>query len=246
LALLTGASGESRSLIERSWRAAQGVRGLDAVYVATDDVRIADAAHAFGADVLMTSEACVNGTERCTEALALLGDDVEMVVNLQGDAPLTPAWFLEDLIAGLQADADAAIATPILRCDGETLAALKADRAAGRVGGTTAVTDGGGRALYFSKEVIPFTSASYASDSPTPVFHHVGVYAYRPAALRAYPEWPIGPLETLEGLEQLRFLEAGHKVLCVAVEARGRKFWELNNPEDIPRIEAMLVAMGQP
>jgi len=246
LALLTGATGESRSLIERSWRAAQGVRGLDAVYVATDDVRIADAAHAFGADVLMTSEACVNGTERCAEALALLGDDVEMVVNLQGDAPLTPAWFLEDLIAGLRADADAAIATPILRCDGDTLAALKADRAAGRVGGTTAVTDGGGRALYFSKEVIPFTSASYAPDSPTPVFHHVGVYAYRPAALRAYPEWPIGPLETLEGLEQLRFLEAGHKVLCVAVEARGRKFWELNNPEDIPRIEAMLAEMSQP
>ena len=67
-----------------------------------------------------------------------------------------------------------------------------------------------------------------------------------PRALHAYPDWTVGPLETLEGLEQLRFLEAGHSVRCVEVEARGRKFWELNNPEDIPRIEAMLAEMGLP
>jgi 3-deoxy-manno-octulosonate cytidylyltransferase (CMP-KDO synthetase) len=114
------------------------------------------------------------------------------------------------------------------------------------VGGTTAVVDCAMRGLYFSKEVIPYTSETYAPEAPTPVFHHVGVYAYRPWALHAYPDWPIGPLETLEGLEQLRFLEAGHSVRCVEVEARGRKFWELNNPEDIPRIEAMLAEMGLP
>lgn len=245
LAMLTGATGEARSLIERSWRAAQGVAGLDCVYVATDDERIADAARAFGAEVLMTSSEARNGTERCAEALEMLGD-VEMIVNLQGDAPLTPPWFLSSLVAGLRNDAAAAIATPILRCDGETLAALKADRAAGRVGGTTAVSDSQGRALYFSKEVVPFTAAEYAPDAPTPVFHHVGVYAYRPWALRTYTQWSIGPLETLEGLEQLRFLEAGHPVLCVEVEANGAKFWELNNPEDIPRIEAMLKEMGAP
>jgi 3-deoxy-manno-octulosonate cytidylyltransferase (CMP-KDO synthetase) len=167
-----------------------------------------------------------------------------MVVNLQGDAPLTPPWFLDALVEGLEADSQAALATPILRCDGATLPALKADRAAGRVGGTTAVCDSERRALYFSKEVLPYTSAAYAPDAATPVFHHVGVYAYRPWALHAYPDWPVGPLEDLEGLEQLRFLEAGHKVLCVEVEARGRKFWELNNPEDIPRIEAMMAEMG--
>ena len=142
----------------------------------------------------MTSDTCRNGTERCAEALGQLGDGVEMVVNLQGDAPLTPAWFLEDLIAGLRADSQAALATPILRCDGETLAALKADRAAGRVGGTTAVIDSEGRALYFSKEVIPYTAEDYAPDAPTPVFHHVGVYAYRPWALHAYPDWVPGPV----------------------------------------------------
>jgi 3-deoxy-manno-octulosonate cytidylyltransferase (CMP-KDO synthetase) len=76
------------------------------------------------------------------------------------------------------------------------------------------------------------------------VFHHVGVYAYRPDALAAYPAWPIGPLEQLEGLEQLRFLENGRQVLCVEVEARGRQFWELNNPQDVPRIETMMAQMG--
>lgn len=246
LASLTGATGVSQTLIERSWRAATEVAGFDAIYVATDDERIAEASRGFGAEVLMTSPEARNGTERCAEALAQLGEGIEMIVNLQGDAPLTPPWFLEALIEGLRADSQAALATPILRCDGETLAALKADRAAGRVGGTTAVVDSAMRGLYFSKEVIPYTAAPYAPEAPTPVFHHVGVYAYRPWALHAYPGWSIGPLETLEGLEQLRFLEAGHAVRCVEVEARGRKFWELNNPEDIPRIEDMLREMALP
>jgi len=245
LAPLKGATGIVRSLIERSWRAARETEVFSAIYVATDDTRIAEAARRFGAEVLMTSDTCRNGTERCAEALGALGDGVEMVVNLQGDAPLTPPWFLEALVEGLRSDSQAALATPILACDGATLAALKQDRAEGRVGGTTAVCDSANRALYFSKEVVPFTATEYAPAEITPVFHHVGVYAYRPWALHAYPDWPVGPLERLEGLEQLRFLEAGHKVLCVEVEARGRKFWELNNPEDIPRIEAMLVEMGQ-
>jgi 3-deoxy-manno-octulosonate cytidylyltransferase (CMP-KDO synthetase) len=211
--------------------------------VATDDTRIKDHAESFGADVVMTSSACQNGTERCAEvAQHLPGFDI--VVNLQGDAPLTPAWFVEDLIAGLQADAGADIATPVLRCDGRAVSGFLADRREGRVGGTTAVFGAGMRGLYFSKEVIPYTGQTYADDEATPVFHHVGVYAYRPDALQAYPAWPVGPLETLEGLEQLRFLENGRAVLCVEVQARGRQFWELNNPSDVPRIEAMMAEMG--
>lgn len=241
LVALTGPDGK-KTLIRRSWDAAMAVRGVDRVVVATDDARIRDHAHDFGAEVVMTSQACQNGTERCAEvAAALPGHDI--VVNLQGDAPLTPAWFVEDLIAGLRADPEAEIATPVLRCDGRALNGLLADRRAGRVGGTTAVFGAGGRALYFSKEVIPFTGKTYADEDPTPVFHHVGVYAYRPAALAAYPHWPTGPLETLEGLEQLRFLENGRRVLCVTVQARGRQFWELNNPSDVPVIEAMMAEM---
>jgi 3-deoxy-manno-octulosonate cytidylyltransferase (CMP-KDO synthetase) len=76
------------------------------------------------------------------------------------------------------------------------------------------------------------------------VFHHVGLYAYRAAALAAYPRLPEGRLERLEGLEQLRFLEAGQPVACVAVESRGRPFWELNNPEDVPVMERMLSEAG--
>ena len=240
LVSLRGPDGE-KTLIRRSWEAAMQVRGADRVVVATDDDRIRDHAQAFGAEVVMTSGTAQNGTERCAEVAAQL-TGFDMVVNLQGDAPLTPHWFVEDLIAGLAADATAEIATPVLRCDGRALNGLLADRRAGRVGGTTAVFDTQMHGLYFSKEVIPFTAQTYADADPTPVFHHVGVYAYRPSALAAYPAWPIGPLERLEGLEQLRFLENGRRLLCVEVQAKGRQFWELNNPSDVAVIEAMLAA----
>ena len=244
LVALTGASGEARSLIERSWLAARAVTGIDRVVVATDDSRIRAAAEDFGAEVVMTSEACANGTERCAEAHAALGGGYDIVVNLQGDAPLTPHWFVEALVDGLRAAPEAEVATPVLRCDGAALNGFLADRRAGRVGGTTAVFAADNRALYFSKEVVPFTSETYADADMTPVFHHVGVYAFRPAALAAYPSWPVGPLERLEGLEQLRFMENGRPVLCVEVTAQGRAFWELNNPEDVPKIEQMMAQMG--
>ena len=99
---LTGAGGAQRTLIERSWLAACAVDGVDRVVVATDDDRIRTASEAFGAEVVMTSTDCANGTERCAEAHAALGGRYEIVVNLQGDAPLTPHWFIEDLVAGLR------------------------------------------------------------------------------------------------------------------------------------------------
>jgi 3-deoxy-manno-octulosonate cytidylyltransferase (CMP-KDO synthetase) len=242
LATLTGPDG-TKTLIQRSWEAAMTVKGVDRVVVATDDDRIRTHAEALGAEVVMTSTMCQNGTERCAEVLEQL-PGYDIVVNLQGDAPLTPAWFVQDLITAMRGDPYADIATPVLRCDGWALNGFLADRRAGRVGGTTAVFGAGGHGLYFSKEVIPFTTKTYEPDEPTPVFHHVGVYAYRPNALAKYPHWPVGPLEALEGLEQLRFLENGHKVLCVEVQANGRRFWELNNPSDVSLIEQMLLEMG--
>ena len=219
-------------------------QGADRVVVATDDDRIRAAAEGFGAEVVMTSDRARNGTERCAEALTALGGGFDIVVNLQGDAPLTPPWFIEELAKRLEDHPTAEVATPVLRCDGAALKDFLDDRRAGRVGGTTAVFARDNRALYFSKEVIPYTAEPFAPEAPTPVFHHVGVYAYKPSALGAYPLLPMGPLERLEGLEQLRFLEHDHPMLCVEVEARGHKFWELNNPEDVPRIETMLRAMG--
>lgn len=240
LALLNGRDGVAKSLVQRSWEAAIAVQGIDSVHVATDDARIADAVLGFGGQVILTSTTCRNGTERCAEALASLDPATEIVVNLQGDAPLTPAWFIESLVAGLRAS-DADVATPVLRCDAETVAMFREDRRAGRVGGTTAVFDRSGRALYFSKEVLPYVPDSFdATTQPVPVFHHVGAYAYRPAALRRYIDLPEGQLEALEGLEQLRFLENGMTVQCCEVEARGRVFWELNNPVDVARLEKVL------
>jgi 3-deoxy-manno-octulosonate cytidylyltransferase (CMP-KDO synthetase) len=138
------------------------------------------------------------------------------------------------------------VATPVLRCDSESLGHFFADRAAGRVGATTVVTSRSGDALYFSKEVIPFTNGRTHFDEPVPVFHHVGLYAYRPAALAAYARWHPTLLEELEGLEQLRFLEAGWRIRAVEVDARGRPFWEVNNPEDVDRVEGQLAALGVP
>ena len=150
LVSLKGPDGE-KTLIRRSWEAATSVQGIDRVVVATDDSRIAEHARAFGAEVVMTSSDARNGTERCAEVAAQL-PGYDIVVNLQGDAPLTPAWFVEHLIAGLAADPQADIATPVLRCDGRAVAGFLNDRRNGRVGGTTAVFGTGGRALYFSKE----------------------------------------------------------------------------------------------
>lgn len=244
LVTLTGATGEAKSLIQRSWEAALQVDGVDRVVVATDDERIQKACADFGADVVMTSESCSNGTERCAEAHEKLGGGYDIVVNLQGDAPLTPHWFIEGLVKGLEQDSTADVATPVLRCDGRALNGFLDDRKNGRVGGTTAVFNCNLHALYFSKEVVPYTGRKYADHESTPVFHHVGVYAYRPSALAIYPSWDAAELELLEGLEQLRFLERGRPILCVEVDARDRQFWELNNPEDVPRIEAMMTEMG--
>ncbi len=241
---IRGVGGQAKSLVQRSWEAAQQVSGVDKVVVATDDERIESAALGFGAEVVMTSPDCANGTERCAEAFENLGGGYDIIVNLQGDAPLTPSWFVEDLVAGLSSHPVSEVATPVLRCDGRALNGFLDDRRNDRVGGTTAVFGQDKQALYFSKEVIPYTGRRYADREETPVFHHVGVYAYRPSALAAYPHWPAGPLERLEGLEQLRFLEQERPVLCVEVQARGRQFWELNNPEDLTKIENMMAEMG--
>lgn len=238
---LRGADGVAKPLIQWTWEVGRAVPEADAVYIATDDARIADAARDFGAEVIMTNKACRNGTERCADALVKAGLVPELVVNLQGDAPLTPPWFLADLIQAMLADPNLDAATPVLRCDAETLAMFREDRRNGRVGGTTAVFDAHGHGLYFSKEVIPYTGErELAPWTPTPVFHHVGVYAYRPKALAAYGSWPEGMLEKLEGLEQLRFLENGLRLKCVEVDGQGQVFWELNNPADVERIEKIL------
>ena len=162
----------------------------------------------------------------------------DIVVNLQGDAPLTPPWFIRSIISALRKTPECGVATPVLACDPESEARLRADRHAGRVGATTAVADRNGRSLYFSKEVLPYGGQGSV------VLHHVGAYAYRPDFLRHYTLWPTGVLEAAEGLEQLRFLENGCPILCVTVNGRGRSFWEVNHPGDIDVVERGLREAG--
>jgi 3-deoxy-manno-octulosonate cytidylyltransferase (CMP-KDO synthetase) len=240
---LRGASGTSKPLIHRSVEAARRVSGVSGVFVVTDDERIAQACAPARVGVIMTSPECRNGTERCAEALPQLHEP-DLVINLQGDALLTPPAFVEALVAHMASEPDALVATPAMRLRSEEVRALRREEQGGRVGGTTVVTNGRGEALYFSKRLIPHLPQWAAEAEPTPMKLHVGVYAYRPAALERYVATPVGELETLEGLEQLRFLEAGIPVAVVEVETPPFALRELNNPEDVAPIEEALAAAG--
>ena len=125
-----------KAMIQHVWERAMAA-DLAPVYVATDDTRIADAARQFGTDVILTSDTCRNGTERCAEAVANAGIVADLIVNLQGDAPLTPHWFVENLIAALKSDPAAQMATPVLRLDRLTYGHFTADRKHRSGGGTT-------------------------------------------------------------------------------------------------------------
>jgi 3-deoxy-manno-octulosonate cytidylyltransferase (CMP-KDO synthetase) len=209
----------------------------------TDDERIAESCAAAKVGVIMTSPECHNGTERCAEALRDL-HDVDLVVNFQGDALLTPPGFVEALIARMESDSDALVATPALRLRGAEVRVLQEEESAGRVGGTSVVVDRQGHALYFSKRLIPHLPTGALGGGPSPIRLHVGVYAYRPAALERYVAAPVSELEQLEGLEQLRFLVEGVEMAVVEVDTPPFALRELNNPEDVAPIEQALAEAG--
>ena len=241
---LRGARGASKMLIRRSWDCATAVPGSTGVWVATDDERIASAVEGFGGNVIMTSPACANGSERCAEAAAQIDDSVDIIVNLQGDAPLTPVFAVEQIVARLGEDREAEMATVAVRCSRSVYAHLAADAAEGRVGGTTAVFNHAYRALYFSKRIVPYLPAGAADSEMVPVHLHLGLYAYRRSALSAYMKAPASELEMLEGLEQLRFLDLGIPVSVVQLDPLSWDAIELNNPSDVPIIERVLEERG--
>ncbi len=240
---LKGASGTSKSLIERSVEAARRVHGISGVFVVTDDERIAEACSSLHVGVIMTSSQCRNGTERCAEAIQEIHQP-DVVVNFQGDALLTPPTFVEALTRHMDINPDVLVATPAMRLTSDEVRALANEECSGRVGGTTVVTDGAGRALYFSKRLIPYVSQSALEADLSPLKLHVGVYAYRPKALGLYRRSAPSELEVLEGLEQLRFLAEGVPISVVEVETPAFALRELNNPEDVAPIEQALKAAG--
>lgn len=240
LVALRGAGGVTKTLVQRTWECASEVEGCTGVWVATDDERIAVEVERFGGKVIMTSPDCRNGTERCADALGKLDSEAEFIVNLQGDSPLTPVKLVPALVERLVSDHEAVMATPAIRCSATMLAHLQADGAAGRVGGTTAVFNRLGRALYFSKRVLPYLPKEFEA-APVPVFVHLGLYVYRRSALQTYADAAPSLLEELEGLEQLRFLDLGLPVAVCASEPQGWDSVELNNPSDVPVIEQLLI-----
>lgn len=244
LALLKGARGDLRPLIQRSWDAACAAIPADRCWVATDDPRIADVVRDFGGQVILTPATCRNGTERCAAAIEVLAPDPQtIIVNVQGDAPLMPADVIRDLADLLANDPDTAMVTPAIRCSPALYRHLHQDAQQGRVGGTTVVFTRDARALYFSKHILPFGPSGRAQ--PHADIHlHMGLYAYRPAGLRAYQAAAPSRLETLEGLEQLRFLDMGLNVRILVVPPPKWDVIELNNPDDVPMIEAVLRHRG--
>lgn len=242
LAPVKGPDGLVRPALCYTWMAAcSAARALGPdtwCVIATDDDGIAQMAKAEGMEVVLTPTACTNGTERCAAALEVLGEKPDLVVNLQGDAPLTPPAMVAAVAAMIASNPDLAMATAAVRASPLILDHLQSDAAAGRVGGTTVVCSKSGRALYFSKSIIP-----HVSPGSTPlesVLLHLGLYAYRPEALAGYSAHGPVPLELQEGLEQLRFLDAGLPVGVAVCEAPGWEMIELNNPTDVPLIEAEL------
>jgi 3-deoxy-manno-octulosonate cytidylyltransferase (CMP-KDO synthetase) len=234
LVRLASPGGVERPLIEWTWRAAVAAVGQEAVVVATDDARIAAVVEAFGGRAVMTSTKLHNGTERCAEAVETLHSAAEIVVNFQGDSPLLPAGSIRPLVAALQAG-KAEIATPFITADPALSAMILAEHAAGRVGGTCVVTRSDATAAYFSKLPIP-----HGAGTAVPLKLHLGLYAYTRAALKAYAALPPSPLEQAEGLEQLRLLEAGHAITMVEIPMPERGIWEVNNPEDVAPVSALL------
>lgn len=231
-----------RTMVERVWRLASAASGVDRVVVATEDQRICDAVNRFGGDCVLTPDSCRNGTERALAAADVLGADAEIIINVQGDAVLTPPWVIGSVAEAMRADPALAMATPAVRMSAETEANFRATKARGEVGGTTVVFDRAMNALYFSKSVLPFQRHPEAG---TPVWQHIGLYGYRIETLRTLVALEPSPLEKAESLEQLRALENGIPIRVVETDYRGRSAWSVDAPGDAAMVEAIIAREGE-
>ena len=186
------------------------------ILVATDDARIVDAVRAAGFEARMTDPAHPNGTSRVAEVARTL--DEELIVNVQGDEPQIEPALVDRTVEALAARPDMPMATLVSPfAPGE-------DPANPNI--VKCVTAVDGRALYFSRSLIPF-DRDRAPGAAAPR-KHVGLYAYRRAFLDVFVRLAPTPLERTESLEQLRALEHGHPILCAEGEAH---FTGIDTPE---------------
>lgn len=233
------------SLIQRVWRLARAVRGVALVLVATDDAEIADHVQSFGGRVVLTEPRCRNGTERVHQAITRLAEPErpDVVVNLQGDAVLTPPWTIQALVDAFAHGPQVEMATLAVRLGWEQFDRVAAAKRQNPSGGTFVVSGVAGDALYFSKNIIPFLKGGRPDECP--YCKHIGIYGYRWTTLERYVALDETPLERAEQLEQLRALEHGIAIRVIPVDYRGRSSWSVDNPEDIGQVERIIDAEGE-
>jgi 3-deoxy-manno-octulosonate cytidylyltransferase (CMP-KDO synthetase) len=192
---------EGKTMILRVWQ--QACKSSAArVVIATDDQRIEEAATAFGAEVCMTRDDHISGTDRLQEVAQTLGlADDQIIVNVQGDEPLIPPEVIDQVATNLARSSTAGVAT---LCEPLSSVVDFVNPNTVKV-----VSDVTGNALYFSRAPIPFPrDKSLGSDNSLPedARRHIGIYAYKVASINRFVDWDMAPLEQLESLEQLRFL----------------------------------------
>lgn len=215
--------------------------------IATDDMRIADHAESLGHGVLVSDAEVANGTARVLSAARASPVPPDIIVNLQGDNPFTPPATLLAVIDALVAGA--AVATPVVALDWDDLDRLREQKRRSPFSGTTCVRDAAGRALWFSKQIIPAIrdeAAERGRSASSPVFRHIGLYGYTLDALQAFCAAPISRYERLEGLEQLRFLELGIPVQTVPVSRHPLSMTGIDSAADLEAARSLLASRGEP
>jgi 3-deoxy-manno-octulosonate cytidylyltransferase (CMP-KDO synthetase) len=222
-----------KSVLQYTYEAALRVKRSDLVLIATDDDEIAAECRRFGAPVVMTSVNCPSGADRVAEA-AVGYPAAEIIVNLQGDEPEADPAAVDRLFELLEATPSAAMAT---------LATPIRDRQKLEDPSCVKVAfDEAGRAMYFSRSPIPHPREwddRFLSAEPATFHQHIGIYGYRRRLLIQMSKWPVGRLEQVEKLEQLRVLENGEAIL-VAITAHATR--GIDTPEDFADFAARLAA----
>ena len=216
-----------KPMIQRVYEQASKTSKLDDVYVATDDKRIMVCVEDFGGKAIMTSPGHRSGTDRVHEAAKAIGLKPEdIVVNIQGDQPLFPPIVLDILIKPLEDDPSLHMSTLYYPVEGKEEAT--------NPNHVKVVMDRKGHALYFSRAAIPHYRESKARQ---PYAKHLGIYAYRMNFLSRYTSLPVGHLEEVEKLEQLRALENGFRIMVVQSPVDSV---EVDVEADIIKVESML------
>ncbi len=246
LAPIAGRSMLSR-VVEKGLKAADGDETID-VMVATDDERIAAHARELNVHCVMTDPLCATGSDRVLAAARATGKNYTHLISLQGDAPFTPEAVLRRMIDTMRRHPEHEVVTPVHRLSWDGLDALREAKKTTPFSGTTCVRADDGHALWFSKNIIPALRDEQklrARGNPSPVWQHMGLYGYRAETLARYVVLPQSPYEILEGLEQLRFLENGIRIMTIEADgASGLLQAGIDSPEDVVRAEALLKKNG--